>query len=98
MLSAEEIHNDPEVKSFLKKYGGAVKQTERAIEILSKEQDGLDAVKKILPALAKKTLFVFFSYKTKDEAAAKSIVKLLRKSAADKLKISYQADFGKDPG
>ena len=96
MLSAEEIYNDPEVKNFLKKYGGAVKQAKRAIEILSKEPDGLDDVKKVLPALAEKTLFVFFSYKTKDEATAKTIVKLLRTYAAGKLKISYQADFGKE--
>ena len=96
MLSAEEIRNDPEIKTFLNKYGGAAKQVTRAIEILSKKADGLAAVKKILPALAEKTLFVFFSYKTKDEAAAKTIVNLLRTYAAGKLKIAYQADFGKE--
>jgi TIR domain-containing protein len=45
--------------------------------------------------LDKKVVPVFFSYKKKDERAAKEIVKILRTNSAGRLRITYQADFTK---
>ncbi len=93
MHTAEEISADPVVKEFLENYQGAADQVRRAIQALSKQSDGLSAIKKLIPAFRDRKLFVFFSYKKKDEHTAKTIVNILRKYAAGKLEISYMADF-----
>lgn len=93
MPSVQEILTEPEIKHFLETHQGAAKQTKDAIEVLADKPDGVAAVKKLFSALADKKLFVFFSYKKKDERTAKAVVKVLRRYAAGKLRIAYQADF-----
>jgi hypothetical protein len=93
MSSVQEIRAEPEIADWIRTHQGAAKQAKHAIEILADKPDGVAAVKKLFPALADKKLFVFFSYKKKDERTAKAVVKVLRRYAAGKLRIAYQADF-----
>lgn len=93
MLLEEKIRTEPEIAEFITTHQGAAKQTDHAIKVLAQKPDAVAAVKKLFPALADKKLFVFFSYKKKDERTAKAIVKILRTYAAGKLEIAYQADF-----
>lgn len=93
MHTVEEISADPEVRFLMENYQGATKQIKAAIQQLSKKEDGLAAMKKILPALRDRKLHVFFSYKKKDEKTASAIVDILRQYGAEKLEITYMADF-----
>ena len=93
MPSAEELLSHPEIAEWLKTHEGAVEEVRRATEILADKPDGIASLKKLFPALSQKVVFVFFSYKEKDERTAKTIVKLLRKHSAEKLQITYQAEF-----
>ncbi len=90
---AEQLESRPRIAEFLQTHKGAEKELCRAIEFLAEKPDAERAVIKLFPALSQKKIFVFFSYKKKDERAAKAIVSVLRKYSAGKLNISYQADF-----
>jgi Na+-translocating ferredoxin:NAD+ oxidoreductase RNF subunit RnfB len=96
MPSKDEILEQSEIATFLSCYHGAKSAIESAAELLQKQPDAISAVKKLLRAHAEKVIFVFFSYKKKDESTAKAVVQLLRESSAEKLRISYQADNTKD--
>ena len=89
----ERILADPDIGNFLDTHRGAAKEITAAIEQLAEKPDARIAIKKLRPALAAKTVYVFFSYKKKDERAAVAVVNALRKFSAGKLRISYQADF-----
>jgi hypothetical protein len=98
MPSVAEILGDAEIKRFLETNQNAAGRITHAAECLAAQADqslaeGVAALKKLLPSLAEKVVSVFFSYKKKDEDAAKAIVQLLRENAANKLDITYQADF-----
>ena len=93
MPTVTEILETPDIKDFLEKNDGAKEAVTRAAGQLAQEHDAIFAVSKVLNALADKTIPVFFSYKKKDEEAAKAVVKTLRKYSAEKLDITYQADF-----
>ena len=96
MPTVQQILKDPKIKRFKETHQGAAEEIERAAKQLADKEDAITALRKLLPALDKKVVPVFFSYKKKDERAAKEIVKILRTNSADKLYISYQADFGKE--
>jgi hypothetical protein len=84
---------DPEISDYISSHQGAAESIRRAADQLANETDGLKPLRKLLPALTKKTINVFFSYKSKDEKTAKAVVEVLRKNSAGKLSITYQADF-----
>ena len=93
MPSAQELLSDPEIAEHLKTHQGAADAIRRAAKELADKPDALAALKKLRPALSGKVVNVFFSYKTKDEPAAKVVVSVLRESSAEKLEITYQAEF-----
>jgi hypothetical protein len=94
MLTKNETLKNPEIEEFLKANQNSRSEIETAADILEGQPDAEKALKKLLPSLASKEIRVFFSYKKKDEETAKAIVGLLRKWSADKLKITYQYEFG----
>jgi hypothetical protein len=94
--SVTDILQDPAIADFMRTHHGTSEAVRRAATKLADENDAGPAVRKLLPALTERTLPVFFSYKKKDEHAAKAIVELLREKSAGKLGIVYQAEFGKD--
>jgi hypothetical protein len=93
MPSVQEILDEPEIKRFLDTNHNAAERVRRAAARLQGTADNFVALKKLLPSLADQTVNVFFSYKKKDERAAKTIVDVLRENAAGKLQIIYQAEF-----
>jgi hypothetical protein len=92
-MHAEDILNEPEIKRFLDTNNNAAERVRRAASRLNGSLDKVPALKKLLPSLAEQSINVFFSYKSKDERAARTIVEVLRENAAGKLQITYQADF-----
>lgn len=93
---AQELLSEPEIAAFINSHQGAASEIKQAAERLAGEPDGSRALKKLLPALSKKVVFVFFSYKKKDEETAKAVVDVLRQNSAEKLQITYQDDFTKE--
>jgi hypothetical protein len=77
----------------LSTHRGAEAGVQRAAEQLHEKPDAIEAVKKLLLAHSEKAIFVFFSYKKKDETEAKAVIDLLSRYSAGKLNISCQADF-----
>ena len=96
MPSTNELLSHPEISAWLQTHVGAAEELQKAAAVLGDKPDGIASLNKLLPALSHKVVFVFFSYKDKDERAAKAIVNLLRKYSAEKLKITYQAEFTKE--
>ena len=94
MSRAEELLREKDIADFLETHQGVAKRTRSAAEFLADEIDAKQALIKLFPALTKKEIPVFFSYKKKDEDTAKAIVKRLRKWSANKLRITYQYEFG----
>lgn len=95
-MEVEDILNQSEIKSFLDANQVARESTRRAAEQLCGKPDCIAAVKKLLPAHANKTISVFFSYKKKDEFAARKVIGQLKLYAAGKLEIFCMADFDKE--
>jgi hypothetical protein len=95
MLTVQQILKDPKIKRFKETHQGAEEEIERAAQQLADKEDAITALRRLLPALDEKVVPVFFSYKKKDERAAKEIVKILRENSAERLDITYQADFSK---
>jgi hypothetical protein len=93
MPRVEEILQTPDINEFLQSNANAKDAVMRAAALLQNEDDAVLAVRKVMRPLSEKTIQVFFSYKKKDEDAAKAVVQALRKSTAQKLKITYMADF-----
>jgi len=85
--------NEPEIQRFLAANQNTAERVRRAATLLEGQADHSSALKKLLPALASQEINVFFSYKKKDERAARTIVAVLRESAAGKLRITYRAEF-----
>jgi hypothetical protein len=93
MPNADALLAHPDIADWLRSNRGAEDRVRKAAAILAKNPDALEALKKLLPALSEKIIHVFFSYKHTNERSATEVVKLLRTYSADKLKISYGADF-----
>lgn len=93
MSQVDQLLSEPEIAKFIETHQGASGRITQAAELLVEKDDALKALKKLLPALTEKEIYVFFSYKKKDELAAETIVGLLRKNSAGKIKITYQKDF-----
>jgi len=93
MPGSDDLLNNPYIADWIKTHEGSAHEVRKAAEILADKPDGLEALKKLLPALRDKVVNVFFSYKTKDERAAREVVSLLRTYSAEKLKLSFQAEF-----
>ena len=93
MSQLDQLLAEPELAKFIETNQVAVGRITQAAELLVEKDDALKALKKLLPALTEKEIYVFFSYKKKDELAAETIVGLLRKNSAGKIKITYQKDF-----
>lgn len=96
MNQTNQLLGDPEIENFINTHLGAAERIEKAAKCLVDKDDGLKALKKLLPALSKDKINVFFSYKKKDEDAANAIVYVLRSKSAGKLTITYQAEFTKE--
>jgi hypothetical protein len=94
MANVDEILADPTITKFKETHQGAVEEIDGAAKELADAEDAIRAVRKLLPALGRKKLPIFFSYKTTDEDTAKTIVKALR-AGSGQLEITYQADFTK---
>jgi hypothetical protein len=94
--AVQRILTDPKIAQHLETHQGAADAITGAAKALEREPDAIAAVRKLLPALDEKVVRVFFSYKKKDELAAKEIVRLLRKHSAMRLRIKYQADFTRE--
>ena len=97
-MRVDDLLGDPFIAEFLQTHQGAAAEIKRAAEclIMEKAPDPFRALKKLLPSLSNKNVSIFFSYKKKDESAAKEVVGILRKLSAEKLKITYQAEFTND--
>jgi hypothetical protein len=98
MPSVAEILGDAEIERFLEANQNMAGKVSRAAELLAASADkslaeSVAGLRKLLPSLSEQIVNVFFSYKRKDEAAAKMIVQLLRDNAAGKLAITHQGDF-----
>jgi hypothetical protein len=76
----------------LKTHQDAEAGVQRAAEQLQEKSDAIRAVKKLLLAHSKNRIFVFFSYKKKDETTAKAVIEVLEQCSAGKLDISCQAE------
>jgi len=89
---------DPGIADFLQTHQGAANEIRGAANylVMQKASDPVRALKKLLPSLSSNSVSIFFSYKKKDESAAKEVVGILRKLSAEKLKITYQAEFTND--
>ena len=100
MSLAENLLDHSYIKRYRISHQGVEKQIKQAAQYMEdehwNEEEALLALKKILPALTEKVLRVFFSYKSKDEDTAKKIVGILRLYSAEKIKITYMADFPKE--
>ncbi len=93
-MDEDQLLNDPEIREFIASHQGEpAERVKRAAALLKNKDDALRALKKILPALGKNAISIFFSYKKKDEAAAKEIVDIFRDNAEKQLKITYMADY-----
>ena len=94
----DEVLGDPEIADFLHTHQGAATEIRGAADYLVTQMatDPIRALKKLLPSLSSNSVSIFFSYKKKDESAAKEVVGILRKLSAEKLKITYQAEFTHD--
>jgi len=94
----DELLGDSNIAEFLHTHQGAAAEIKAAADYLIKEKasDPVRALKKLLPSLSSNSVSIFFSYKKKDESAAKEVVGILRKLSAEKLKITYQAEFTND--
>jgi len=92
-----EFLQNPPFASFLETHQGSLDEVTNAARILCEKTDRDKALEKLLPALSKKVINVFFSYKkkAKDEDAAYEIIKILRQLSADKLNIIHQGEFEK---
>jgi TIR domain len=93
MSTDNPILGDANIEQFIATHVDARGRIERAARLLGSEPDGQAAMRKLLPALAENAVSVFFSYKKKDEEAAKAVVNALRERASTRLKITYQAEF-----
>lgn len=93
MLTVEELLNEPEIADFRRTHQGAKNEIRRAAELLADKPDAVRSMKKLFPAFENKTVSVFFSYKSKEEKTARTIVDVLKKESAGKLDFCYQADF-----
>lgn len=96
MSQVDQLLGEPEIAKFIETHQGAAGRITQAAELLVEKDDAAKALKKLLPALTEKEIYVFFSYKKKDELAAKTLVDLLRSKSAGKVKIVYQKDFTED--
>ena len=100
MSLAKYLLDDEFIKDYRKGHGGAEKLIAKAAQYMEDknwdEAEAMKALVKILPALTNRRLKVFFSYKVKDKETAKTIVQVLRKASARKLKITYMEDFPKE--
>ena len=89
----DDLLRNQKIQDFLKDNPHAVKRVTAAAKNLENKDDGIDALIKLLPALAKGIVNVFFSYKKKDEETALQIIKKLRELSAEKLNIVHQDEF-----
>lgn len=96
MSQVKQLLGEPEIAEFIVTHQGVADRITQAAELLVEKDDALEALKKLLPALTEKEIYAFFSYKKKDELAAKTLVDLLRSKSAGKVKITYQKDFTED--
>ncbi len=99
MKNPEEILSRPDVKEFMETHQGAAARVKKAVTLLvnkNEVKDEIESIKKLFTALTNNSVSVFFSYKKKDESAAKEIVTVLRKFAGERLKITYAAEFKGD--
>lgn len=81
---------------FWKEFGGSIKELEQAAYVLADKPDAEAAMKKVLPALDQKVIHVFFSYKKKDEEAARKIIGVLKENSNKKLEIHSMLDFSRE--
>ena len=95
MSLANQLLTNQEVIEYINPHLDSEDRIKRAAEELAGKPDALKALKKLLPALSQDKINVFFSYKKKDEDAARTIVEALRSKSAGKLLITYQAEFTK---
>jgi hypothetical protein len=96
MSQVKQLLGEPEIAKFIETHLGVAGRITQAAELLVEKDDALKALKKLLPALTEKEIYVFFSYKKKDELTAKTLVDLLRSKSAGKVKITYQKEFTED--
>ena len=95
MLKAEELISKDEFANYIQTNQNKASEIRRAAEILAQKTNPVVALRKVLPAIERGVINVFFSYKMKDEPAASEVVHILRKLSAGKLDITYQAEFTK---
>ena len=97
-MQVDDLLGDPGIADFLSTHQGAANEIRGAADylVMQKASDPVRALKKLLPSLSSNSVSIFFSYKKKDESAAKEVVGILRKLSAEKLKITYQAEFTND--
>jgi hypothetical protein len=96
MPTRNEILSDPDVVEFLSSHQGTSDEIQKAAKELEGKTDAIPAIKKLFPALSKKEIRIFFSYKHQDIKTARTIVELLREYAGRTLQITYMGDFKTD--
>lgn len=93
MSDAKKLLEDPKIAEWMNNHQGCEDEVRAAAKILCNKNDALKALNKLLSSLCQRKLNVFFSYKTKDEPTAKTIVEELEKYSANILQVTYQARF-----
>lgn len=100
MSDVDQLLSVPEIEEFMRTHKSAEDRVRDAAKLLVENtQDKMErvkALKKLLPSLGKNKINIFFSYKKRDESAAKEVVEVLRTYSAQKLEIIYQAEFTED--
>ncbi len=96
MSNIDKLLENVEIAEFLKANQTLSDEIKIAAENLAEKEEPERALKKVILTFINRKINVFFSYKKKDEETARVIVELLRKKSADKLKITYQYEFGDD--
>ncbi len=93
METYQELLNHPDISDFISTHQGAEECISSAAKLLWQKNDAVAALKKLFAAHSNKEIYVFLSYKSKDEEIAREVVDVLRRNSANKLQITFQAEF-----
>ncbi len=100
--NASDLLRQPPVKEMIRENSKFKKQIETAARILSEDselkelEDAVAALKHAAGGIIQGYIDVFFSYKSQDADAARTIVNELRAYAGGKLRITFASEFSEE--
>ena len=92
-MDVESILSDDRVNDIITRFPSYKEKIGTAARILAAEEDPIKSTLEAAGAIIKQRINVFFSYKSEDEDSAREIVEEIRTYAADKLNITFAAEF-----